>query len=76
MRRTRGRHSLPKQNKGHLARTIQVAAMAAIISLLSAGVAFADNVQNDVVAGGNDTNQRWRLDNGELPDRWYQLAGW
>jgi hypothetical protein len=55
MRRTRGWHSLPKQNKSNLARTIQVAAIAAIISLLSVGVAFADNVQNDVVAGGNDT---------------------
>jgi hypothetical protein len=55
MRRTRGRHSLPKQNKGHLARSIQVAAIAAIISLLSAGIASADNVINDVVVGGNDT---------------------
>jgi len=55
MRRTRDRHSLPKQNRGHLTRTLQVAAIAAIISLLSAGIALADIVQNNVVVGGNDT---------------------
>ena len=55
MRRTRGRHSHPKESKGRLARALQLIAVGAIVSLLSAGVASADNVINDVLAGGNDT---------------------
>jgi hypothetical protein len=52
MRRTRDRHSLPKQNKGHLARVIQLVALAAIMSLISAGIAIADNINDTIDSSG------------------------
>ena len=54
----KGRHIYPKepgQRRGRLTRLGQLIAVGAIVSMLSAGIATADEVRNDVVAGGNDT---------------------
>jgi hypothetical protein len=53
MRRTRGRHSHPKESKGRLGRALQLVAVGAIVSLLSAGIASADEVHNDVAASAD-----------------------
>jgi hypothetical protein len=57
MGQTKGRHSYPKEAEapGRLSRLLQLVAVAAIVTLVSASLAVADEVRNDVVAGGNDT---------------------
>jgi hypothetical protein len=56
--RGKGRHIYPKeprQRRGRLTRLGQLIAVGAIVSMLSAGIATADEVRNNVVSGGNDT---------------------
>jgi hypothetical protein len=51
---TKGRHSYPKEAKGpgRLGRLLQLVAVGAIVSLVSAGVAFADNINDTIDSSG------------------------